>query len=331
MGPRQTIGGASLPKKLIYSSIQRPRICFTEDDIQAVQPALLAYTGPNEQLKTPILTKGMYDTQQMMGLSGNECREVDPAATVNIEVKPNATNNASLTPNGVVKAFLKHSLHLAVENLFDSGTVEELMDITTSRVTTFESASSGEYTSEGYNIHNPSLSKARRRQQTEVRNEKNRSSFRFSRSRVCHRTSSMGVVVGSIWVRTSTLRLETSSTSSGGNFQIITSFIFYPASWLTRIGFRHGGEASLRNSKYGWQFGFNPIRAVPDNSLIFELCRTGQVRAVELLIQRGDASIHDTSSKGWMPLQVSQNLKIRLVLLCAIPVFGFRIINTSRQ
>jgi hypothetical protein len=247
----------------------------------------------------------MYDTRQMMGLSGNEYREADPAATVNIETKPNATNDTSLMSNGVVKAFLRHSLQLAVENLFDSGTVEELMDKTISRVTTFESTSEGEYTSEGYNIHNPSLSKTRRRRQTGAGNENNCPSFRFSRSRVCHRTSSMGVVVGSIWVRTSTLRLETSSTGSGGNFQIITSFIFYPASWLTKIGFRHGVEASLRNSKDGWQFGFNPIRAVPDNSLIFELCRTGQVRPVELLIQRGDASIHDTSSKGWMPLHVS--------------------------
>jgi hypothetical protein len=248
----------------------------------------------------------MYDTQQMTGLPGNECREIDPAAMANIETKPSVNSDTSLMSNGVVKAFLKHSLQLAVENLFDSGTVEELMDKTINRVTTFESTSSGEYTSEDYDMHNPSLSKARRRQQTGVRSENNCPRFRFSRSRVCHRTSSMGVVVGSIWVRTSTLRLETGSTGSGGNFQIITSFIFYPANWLTRIGFRHGVEASLRNSKDGWQFCVNPIRAVPDSSLIFELCRTGQVRPVELLIRRGDASIRDTSSKGWMPLHVSQ-------------------------
>src|SRR2546423_385070 len=96
---------------------------FTKDDIQIVQVAPLAHTEPEKQLKTPILTKGMYDTQQMMGLSGTEYREVDPAVTMNIETKPNATNDTSLMSNRVVKAFLIHSLQLAVENLFDSGTV----------------------------------------------------------------------------------------------------------------------------------------------------------------------------------------------------------------
>ncbi len=115
----------------------------------------------------------------------------------------------------------------------------------------------------------------------------------------------MGVVLGTIWVRTSTLHVEPGSTISDGKFQIITSFIFYPVSWLARIGFHYGMEARLNNSTDGWRFNFNPICVVPDNSLIFELCRMSDVNAVELLLQRGDASIRDTSSKGWTPLHVS--------------------------
>jgi hypothetical protein len=56
----------------------------------------------------------------------------------------------------------------------------------------------------------------------------------------------MGVVLGSIWIRTSTLRAEEGSNATSGKLEVITSFIFYPASWLTRIGLRYGTEASLK-------------------------------------------------------------------------------------
>jgi hypothetical protein len=41
---------------------------------------------------------------------------------------------------------------MAVDNLFASGTVEELMDETLNRVTTFESISSGICTKDGSNL-----------------------------------------------------------------------------------------------------------------------------------------------------------------------------------
>ncbi|KAF3034602.1 hypothetical protein E8E12_004361 [Didymella heteroderae] len=39
-----------------------------------------------------------------------------------------------------------------------------------------------------------------------------------------------------------------------------------------------------------------------EDSLIFDLCRTGQTRAVEALLEKGMASVVDTSPKGWKPL-----------------------------
>jgi len=169
-------------------------------------------------------------------------------------------------------------------------------------MTSFESTATGEYNHEEYHIFNEVSSKDCR----QVGNENYCPSFEGSFSRACHQTSSIGVVLGKIWVRISTLRMTTNSTGPEGSFQIVTSFIFYPANWLLRFGLNRGVEASIRSSKRGWQFDFNPIRAVPDNSLIFELCKIGDVRSVEHLIQRGGASILDTSSKGWMPLHVSR-------------------------
>jgi len=65
-------------------------------------------------------------------------------------------------------------------------------------------------------------------------------------------------------------------------------------------------EANLQYSTTtGWKFNATALRAVPENSLIFELCRQGNVQAVQLMLARGDASVKDTSPKGWTPLHVS--------------------------
>jgi hypothetical protein len=87
---------------------------------------------------------------------------------------------------------------------------------------------------------------------------------------------------------------------------VITFFIFYPASWLSRIGLGYGTEASLNYSvENGWKFNFIPVRAVPESSLTLDLCRRGETQAVELMLARSDASVKDTSPKGWSPLHVS--------------------------
>jgi hypothetical protein len=84
----------------------------------------------------------------------------------------------------------------------------------------------------------------------------------------------MGVVLGSIWVRISTLKVDDGSDSAGRKLEVIISFIFYPALWLSRLGIGYGTEASLNYSVgNGWKFNFIPVRAVIKDSLIFELCR----------------------------------------------------------
>ncbi|TVY81433.1 hypothetical protein LSUE1_G001778 [Lachnellula suecica] len=288
---------STLMLALMYQSIQHPQLCITEEEIPIVQVDPPTYIESEQHVKPG----ASYDTSRIVEFPGLQDKH-EPAAIMSFEKKSSSSDTSSLISNRVVKTFLKHSLKLAVDNLFESGTVEDLMNNTLNRMTTFESTATGEYTSDDYNFCDPSLPQGNRQHTGSLGFEGKSTSFEGSRSRVCHQTSSIGVVVGNIWVRTSTLRMGTTSTDSGGNFQIVTSFIFYPASWLSRIGLGQGVEASLRNSKNGWQFDFNPIRAVSDSSLIFELCKIGDVRPVEHLIQRGDASIRDTSSKGWTPL-----------------------------
>ncbi|KAI0148396.1 hypothetical protein GGR57DRAFT_515374 [Xylariaceae sp. FL1272] len=216
----------------------------------------------------------------------NECQKA---------ITPTPINDSSMTSNRVVRAFLQQSMRMAVDDLFESDTIEGLLEHTINNVTEFEAQSCGSYTSNDYEIHNGA------KLYTDQACQNPFTSFTRA-SRVCHRTSSVGVLFGSIWVRTSTLRLATTSASPSRDFQITTSFIFYPSPWLTKIGLGQGVEASLQNSKGGWKFDFNPIRAVPDNSLIFELCKDGDVKGVQRLLRRNEASIKDTSSQGWAPL-----------------------------
>jgi hypothetical protein len=82
---------------------------------------------------------------------------------------------------------------------------------------------------------------------------------------------------------------------------------FYPTRWIQRVGFQHGLEVVMASAARRWALDckLTATRAVPEDSLIFELCRTGQTRAVKTLLNKRLASVVDTSPKGWKPLHVS--------------------------
>lgn len=108
--------------------------------------------------------------------------------------------------------------------------------------------------------------------------------------------------------------------------QIIRSLIFYPTTWLQYMGIQTGLEAVVVSGGRSWLFNCNitVTRPVSDDSLIFELCRTGQTRAVEALLEKGMASVVDTSPKGWKPLhvrcyvRVEDSVEIRTLTLAAL-------------
>ena len=91
-----------------------------------------------------------------------------------------------------------------------------------------------------------------------------------------------------------------------GENQSKTSFTIYPAQWLIRLGVQCGFHLDLiSSSTQGWKNSLNTFCPVPDDALIFEFCRQGNVSAVRSLLSGGHASVRDTNSQGYTPLHVS--------------------------
>ena len=209
-------------------------------------------------------------------------------------------------PNTIYESLLKQSFKQALTDMFESGTVERLLSETAGRVNAFETQYSGRYAPE--NIE------SRRRRGITTDSDKRTTSDKtgpsnsqpHSRRSIAYRQlSSMGVLFGKICIRKTVINIEPGARASNGNFEIITTFIFYPASWLTRTGFCYGIEANIHHSFHGLSFHLKTVQVVPDNSLIFDLCEIGDLIGVRRLLERRDASVHDRNSKGWTPLHVS--------------------------
>jgi hypothetical protein len=239
-------------------------------------------------------------------------RPTTPLST-DVAIRGTGDNRAlsAVVSSKPVQSLLQQSLHMAVDNLFATGMVQQLMDETLLQAASLETEASGTYTDDGYDLERGiPASKDAKHNRSEGSQEHERGRGRVSRSRLCHKTTSMGVMLGSIWIRHSALKVDDGSDSSQGRVEVVNSFIFYPSSWLTKMGLGYGTEASLTCSPAeGWKFNFAPLRAVPENSLIFDLCRRGEVNAVQLMLDRGDASVKDTSPRGWSPLHVCPPLK----------------------
>lgn len=182
------------------------------------------------------------------------------------------------------------------------------MESSLNQVTSFDTAYRGTYDEEDYDIYKIPVSGEEKADPAPsvFGEDPAKKGPHIRRSKTCHQKSSMGVVLGSIWIRTSTLKTAAGSNTSSGQVEVITSFIFYPASWLTKVGLRCGTEANLQwSAATGWKFNISAVKAVPESSLIFAMCQDGNVQGVKLMLSRGEASVKDTSPKGWTPLHVS--------------------------
>jgi hypothetical protein len=129
------------------------------------------------------------------------------------------------------------------------------------------------------------------------------------RYRVRHHASSFRTAFGCVWIRKTIIYLPDEAGNTQEGSQCVTSFVFYPTRWIQQLGVRHGLEAVMASASRSWSFNcrLTVTRAVPEDSLIFELCRTGQTRAVEIILSKGLGSVVDTSPKGWKPLHVSNS------------------------
>ena len=89
-------------------------------------------------------------------------------------------------------------------------------------------------------------------------------------------------------------------------YEYKTSYTISPASWLIRLGIHYGLHLGFSSSStHGWKNTLQTFCPVPDDALIFDFCRHGNVSAVRRLLSGGLASVRDTNSQGYTPLHVS--------------------------
>lgn len=83
-------------------------------------------------------------------------------------------------------------------------------------------------------------------------------------------------------------------------------FRLFPPSWLARFGFAYGlSERISRSPLSGPTVTLDVVRSVPDDAVIFNLCREGDLESVQALLNKGQASVKDVDSQGRTPLYVS--------------------------
>ncbi|KAH7401636.1 hypothetical protein BKA66DRAFT_585814 [Pyrenochaeta sp. MPI-SDFR-AT-0127] len=173
--------------------------------------------------------------------------------------------------------------------------IQELMlhAIGQTAIATFESTSTEIFARDGYTMDDSGVFRSK--------------TFVYSRHmryRVCHQASSFRLAFGCVWIRTTTIYYNDRVTDTHGKSQSVTAFTFYPNRWVQRLGVKNGLEAIMASGGKSWMINcrLTLTRAIPEDAPIFELCRSGQTRAVEVLLSKGIGSVVDTSPKGWKPL-----------------------------
>jgi hypothetical protein len=184
------------------------------------------------------------------------------------------------------------------EQVLANFTVQELMlhAISQTAIATFESTSQEIFAQDGYMMD----------EYGQVRSK----TFVYSenvRYQVHHQATSFRTALGCLWVRRTTISYADELTGKLKRSQTVTSIAFYPTKWLQLMGVRNGLEAVIASAGRSWLYNsrVTVTRAIQEDSLIFELCSAGETRAVQILLEKGQGSVVDTSPKGWKPLHVS--------------------------
>ena len=84
------------------------------------------------------------------------------------------------------------------------------------------------------------------------------------------------------------------------------TFMLAPPAWLIRLGFTYGLSGRISHSLFsGLTAALEITRPVPDDAEIFQVCKEGDLKCVQKLLGRGQASVRDVDSCGRTPLFVS--------------------------
>jgi len=79
----------------------------------------------------------------------------------------------------------------------------------------------------------------------------------------------------------------------------------YPSWWLVKLGLNRGFDLVVSKATQGWQHTLKVFYPVPDNSMIFDFVRTGNIEGVKALLANGKASVWDINSREETPLHVN--------------------------
>lgn len=95
-------------------------------------------------------------------------------------------------------------------------------------------------------------------------------------------------------------------SEKGDSVEYENVFRLTPPSWLARFGFTYGLSGRISQSPLsGPRLALDVVRSVPDDAVIFDLCREGNLGCVQALLSEGQASAKDVDSQGRTPLYVS--------------------------
>ena len=95
-------------------------------------------------------------------------------------------------------------------------------------------------------------------------------------------------------------------SEKGDRFEYENIFRLIPPSRLARFGFTYGLSGRISQSPLsGPTVALDVVRSVPDDAVIFDLCREGNLGCVQALLNKGQASAKDVDSQGRTPLYVS--------------------------
>ncbi|KUJ23443.1 uncharacterized protein LY89DRAFT_713899 [Mollisia scopiformis] len=116
------------------------------------------------------------------------------------------------------------------------------------------------------------------------------------------------LIYNSIYKRASTnLSAENSKVEEGDDETRIgcatqTTVVVHPSWWLSTMGIIWGIQIVLSKSFRGLDCSLRTYFAVPDDSLVFQVCQSGDVAALQELFKSRKASPWDTDSRGYTPL-----------------------------
>ncbi|KAF1929931.1 uncharacterized protein M421DRAFT_380930 [Didymella exigua CBS 183.55] len=199
------------------------------------------------------------------------------------------------TTQDVTKNALTYFEQAVSQQALTDSTMQELMlhAISSTAIATFQSTSLEIFAQDGYMMDECGQVRAK--------------TFVYSESLSCqvrHEATSFRTALGCLWVRRTFISRAKENTSKLEKAQTVTSVVFYPTRWLQLMGLKNGFEAVMASAGRSWLYNCRiaVTRAVPEDAMIFELCLAGETRAVQMLLQKGQGSVVDTSPKGWKPL-----------------------------